>query len=73
MYWNQKNWQVVDNICQGCGRICGPVHKCDLCGSNMYPFCGIPIGEEGHGQTIRYWICDLEQLKEHHRLRQVVP
>ena len=48
-----KKRPLVENVCRGCGKIAGPAHKCDLCGSNMHPFCGIPIGEEGHGQTIR--------------------
>ena len=49
---------VVANVCRGCSRVCGSGHKCDRCGSNMHPFCGRPIGEEGHGQIIRCRICD---------------
>lgn len=49
---------TVSLLCRGCGRVCGDAHKCDICGSNMHPFCGRGIGEEGHGQIIRCRICD---------------
>ena len=44
---------LIDGCCRGCGQPCGNVHKCDICGSNMHVFCGLPIGEEGYGQKIR--------------------
>ena len=44
--------------CQGCGKPAGDVHKCDICGSNMHPFCGHGIGDEGFGQKIRCKFCD---------------
>ena len=49
---------VVENTCRGCGRVAGPAHKCDICGSNMHPFCGRPIGEEGYRQKICCRYCD---------------
>ena len=49
---------VVADTCRGCGRVCRSSHKCDECGSNMHPFCGRQIGEEGYGQIIRCRICD---------------
>ena len=43
---------LIDGCCRGCGQPVGNVHKCDICGSNMHVFCGLPIGEEGYGQKI---------------------
>ena len=43
-------WPLIDGCCRGCGQPCGNAHICDICGSNMHVFCGLPIGEEGHGQ-----------------------
>ena len=45
-------WSLIDGCCRGCGQPCGNVHKCDICGSNMHVFCGLPIGKEGYGQKI---------------------
>lgn len=44
--------------CRGCGTGVGPVHKCDICKQSMHPWCGRPIGEEGHGQAVRCPQCD---------------
>jgi hypothetical protein len=44
--------------CGGCGGLVGPVHKCDRCNSNMHPFCGRTIGEEGYGSFARCPKCD---------------
>jgi hypothetical protein len=44
--------------CGGCGRLVGPVHKCDRCHCNMHPFCGRTIGEEGYGSCVRCQKCD---------------
>ena len=46
--------------CGGCGNPVGPVHKCDICGCNMHPFCGKTIGEEGHGSMVRCPSCDTD-------------
>ena len=43
---------LLDGCCRGCGQPCGNAHICDICGSNMHVFCGLPIGEEGYGQKI---------------------
>lgn len=51
-------------LCRGCGKTAGPAHKCDGCGSHMHPFCGQPIGEEGHGQIIRCKVC-VRKLGKH--------
>ena len=44
--------------CGGCGKQVGPVHKCDICHTNMHPFCGRTIGEEGYGAPVRCPKCD---------------
>ena len=45
--------------CGKCGNLVSHVHKCDICGSFMHPFCGRPLGDEGYGQFIRCPTCDV--------------
>ena len=56
----KKKSQTDDAMgpCGGCGQQVASVHKCDLCGCNMHPFCGRTIGEEGYGSSVRCPSCD---------------
>lgn len=60
--------------CSVCGLPCGTAHSCDICGGFNHIICGVPVGEEGFGQTSRCKTCqpDAGNLSGHHRRQQVI-
>jgi hypothetical protein len=54
----QDSSKKILDYCGGCGKVCEPVHKCDMCYQTMHPFCGRHLGEEGHGAAVRCPQCD---------------